>query len=525
MKKLLALISGLFLLSGLILGTSGCRSVDAPATNPTTTEPATKPATEQRTEPTSSQAEQRPDIYATRRPHVEYAQPLRRPKTAKRSHFLAVNPLEFRWETIREYQTYPQISGLIDKGVETKINYFLKQQAFEMIEYHERISPEPVKAPGYFASSILFNAHNILSVQYSINSYPTGMGQAVTIDEYNLFFNFDLNTGDQIRLQDLFVEGYDVEGAVRMALSDYRMAYEDILSNPAASEYFFLIEADMSAIYLSDSPLQRRSQESVMLHPTDHFAHIDLTVGEPVLVCDRAFFDPSRSIFENDYLYELLQERNPRDIANELPPIAGEHAGVAYHIWVMQTPIGERLSAWIKSNFDVHFASLLPTAEEAKGARVEIGITPRPFGKFWAFSVDIYWQGRTQSMNEVNKYRMLPVYFDEEGTEYSYREAIRLEGEALENALYEAMREYNAKQDPVEGLPSPSDEELREAAHVIAQETAFVYSSQGLSIMYSFPRPNHQDLYQYFDLPYRSLGYKNFKFFDDLSSELGLTNP
>lgn len=101
---------------------------------------------------------------------------------------------------------YLQIDGLEDKTIENKINVALKSDPENVIDKAleaNKIDKNNFYAGGFFISSF----SNTLSIYYTITSFSYNGEDAeeMLIDEF-IPENFDLTTGNKIKLRDIFVE-------------------------------------------------------------------------------------------------------------------------------------------------------------------------------------------------------------------------------------------------------------------------------------------------------------------------------
>ena len=112
---------------------------------------------------------------------------------------------------------YPKISGLKDKDVETKINTLIKNKVLEKVyKYIDDDSIVRFSVNGY----VYANYANLLSIEiYTYVAFPE-------LDEWGYYqsdskietLNFRLDTGDQFKFKDLFVEGTSLKGVLSQAI-------------------------------------------------------------------------------------------------------------------------------------------------------------------------------------------------------------------------------------------------------------------------------------------------------------------
>lgn len=104
-----------------------------------------------------------------------------------------------------EYKTL-RINGLKNKEIENKINK-------ELEEIEDEIRKKLVSASGeqenaYLSSNVNANYSNILSVTFYGSKSDSNYVPQINIEK---FLNFDLTTGNKIKLEDLFLPGTDID--------------------------------------------------------------------------------------------------------------------------------------------------------------------------------------------------------------------------------------------------------------------------------------------------------------------------
>lgn len=104
-----------------------------------------------------------------------------------------------------EYKTL-RINGLINKEIENKINK-------ELEEIEDEIRKKLVSASGeqenaYLSSNVNANYSNILSVTFYGSKSDSNYVPQINIEK---FLNYDLTTGNKIKLEDLFLPGTDID--------------------------------------------------------------------------------------------------------------------------------------------------------------------------------------------------------------------------------------------------------------------------------------------------------------------------
>lgn len=149
-------------------------------------------------------------------------------------NYHVVNPLTVRavykepqWENDREVY----IEGLLDKAVEDRINQNLKQLYVDIKELDVppyrgiriHVPQDSRRVDNRVHADISYSYNNVLSVfvRYDKSYYPPGSTQKVTVSGMETR-NFDLTTGNEIRLQDVFADDVDylaiLSDAIKRAL-------------------------------------------------------------------------------------------------------------------------------------------------------------------------------------------------------------------------------------------------------------------------------------------------------------------
>ncbi len=151
-----------------------------------------------------------------------------------------LNPIEIKEiivaNTEDQHYNYVQISGLKDKVVEERINRDIKKRFDELMNYTEFKKPMPFRGAQIFMQEdtkvyganlsiyTAFNYNNVLSlvayVSINLENPLNGYKYMYMTDS----LNFDLNTGEQFSLEDVFVNDVDALEIVNRGI------YEDINS-------------------------------------------------------------------------------------------------------------------------------------------------------------------------------------------------------------------------------------------------------------------------------------------------------
>ncbi len=155
------------------------------------------------------------------------------------------NPIEIKDIQVKNTESqqfnYIQISGLQDKAVEAKINEDIKALFDQMLPYAEfkkampfrgaqTLMQEDTKVSGaHLTISSTFNSNNVLSVvaYVAVNLETQKYGyKYMNMDEG---LNFDLNTGEQFSLEDVFVNDIDpweiINSVIAENINGYKTAF------------------------------------------------------------------------------------------------------------------------------------------------------------------------------------------------------------------------------------------------------------------------------------------------------------
>ena len=140
-----------------------------------------------------------------------------------------INNIEFSKKNIyideidEEISCY-QICGLKDKEIEEKINNEMEEKVYNFIKSNFEKTKSEVQNinfdslfinNGYIES----NFSNVISINYSYSYYEYNEEQNFAVDvNDNLYLNYNLVNGKEIKLEDLFLNENDIETVVRMAL-------------------------------------------------------------------------------------------------------------------------------------------------------------------------------------------------------------------------------------------------------------------------------------------------------------------
>lgn len=180
----------------------------------------------------------------------------------------------------------PQIKGLKDAEIQSKINSELYSRTMELIKKHP--------SAGYTNYYTRANFANVISISFSVGFEEEPYSEQA-------YFNYNLVNGEQLKFEDLFTPGTDILSIVRHAF--YReMAFygeydhESKLHSPDENEVYkavksFMAEEDKSFAF---SPV------GIYLYNKNHFAEIKmLDRAEDIAIYSKYITD--ESIFTGEY--------------------------------------------------------------------------------------------------------------------------------------------------------------------------------------------------------------------------------
>lgn len=141
---------------------------------------------------------------------------------------------------------YFQIDGLENKTIENKINDALKSDPEKVID--EALEANKIDKNNFYAGGFFIsNFANTLSIYYTITSfsYDGDEKEEMLIDEF-IPENFDLTTGNRIKLNDIFVE--NTKGKEIFDSNFYKEMVPNYTNQEFDEEDFYLIVKDYNEI-------------------------------------------------------------------------------------------------------------------------------------------------------------------------------------------------------------------------------------------------------------------------------------
>ena len=120
----------------------------------------------------------------------------------------------------------PQVVGLIDKRVESKINNDIKESILKKVKSIEKYEGKKIKEVyimnyDYLSDEdVLHSMSNVFCLPQSLNCKFEGLsGDYSKVSD--MFFNYELVNGNKLHIEDLFVKNFDVSEVVSNAINDW----------------------------------------------------------------------------------------------------------------------------------------------------------------------------------------------------------------------------------------------------------------------------------------------------------------
>lgn len=209
---------------------------------------------------------------------------------------------------------YPQISGLINKEVEKKVNDSIISNVDILYSEAEDFIPSTntnMEINLSVIADICYNCNNVIFIQYYVGaSYNSNTDS----DSYNNFCSdkaegFDLNTGNRLDLKDLFKKGTDYESII----NDY-LFMEIIIYNYDDPDSMFMnrsfqgIRANQSYSFNENylTIIMDKNNEEFNTSENSIMITIPLKeIGDKLAIFDR-YFNEDINIFENKRIKNLM---------------------------------------------------------------------------------------------------------------------------------------------------------------------------------------------------------------------------
>lgn len=164
---------------------------------------------------------------------TEYVSPFREVTATSELNYLVRNPQVEKYTEIEESPDFREmmmsIDGLKDKSVEASMNERVERlhnEVKEMIPPYRgirKLIPQDAElTASYISSSLNFSYYNLMSVRVSgSKTYDSGNPNEPVYLEYMETLNLDLNTGEEIRIGDLFKNNVDYKEMLNDLIKTY----------------------------------------------------------------------------------------------------------------------------------------------------------------------------------------------------------------------------------------------------------------------------------------------------------------
>lgn len=414
-------------------------------------------------------------------------------------------------------QEYFQVSGLVDQDVEDSINKAIKELFDSMVPYTtgEKLAPyrgiQSSLQPNYKVESSTisvipqFNSNNVLSVvAYVWGTYYNSTNDYVYFSVVESL-NFDLNTGEEFLIEDLFTN--DVDG---LAIINYAIINEiertRLFTN---SDYYEYTSLPLAAPFKGISNNQKffLTYDGINIVIDHNNPEFDVgfyynTVLVPFYSADgniaitERFYDENNSIFTN----EANSKRFLRDNPNENRSSNNYNkSGIE---WYVSTSSPNNLNEKIINIMDdirVEQEELVfLLSQDTTISFVEQNIYTYRIGKFINISSLLMISGANDSVWQQNNY----VY--SESGEPIGLEDIFVEGydysTLINKAIDKAIKDY--------GYPERFDSED------IFENLMFTLNDTHISFITQPQKWYSNSTQLYFTITYEEVGFKNLKIFD-----------
>jgi len=448
---------------------------------------------------------------------------------------------------------YIKIDGLLDEEVEAKINETIYNTVLEA--YAAKLPPyrgiraiEFENYPTYEKNIYTYidgNYGNILSVQimsdvYAMSTPAEGesWGNSLTISEV-IPLNFDLRTGEQIPLSDLFADNCDYKEVINGEISDYIFEY-NIDAGDSDFDFFgmgvgpsfglaspFKGIDDNQKYLLSEYGIQLifdyETPEFITGLVTDDYKHYSYTSytlsfdDKDIAEVNGAFtrFETEESLYENDRK-EVFNMSNPyqkKDFAMYIDPAemginydvenSTGYIDVGYSMSIPENIENETLAASMNEKYDSCKDRIVSKANDmldiyGKNANISVYsyYNVHKYGKYIAeddnFSAYVQ-DGSSWDMLYYENVGERAVYLEETGEKLTLSDMFR-EGVDWKSEVVNAMKLAREGWDNI-----PDDATLE----MIAENGDFMLQNDSITVSYSYDDNNGD----YFYLP--------FEFFSD----------
>jgi hypothetical protein len=219
---------------------------------------------------------------------------------------------ENKVQTINNYQV---ISGLKDKLVEEKINKELKEVANNLFiqlesEFSSSKKTNSIKYKQKRMNSFIsYSFNNVIFVEFytSVDAIVQGFDYGPTYK--NVFYGYDLNTGERIILADLFKPGFDYKAKLNNFICQYLIEnnYDDYEAQRMIKPFQGIRENQSYSFGIDGLRiiLDEKNDEFFINGYYDQIVIPLKYLGDDLYIFDK-YFDESENIFEKQKLIKKL---------------------------------------------------------------------------------------------------------------------------------------------------------------------------------------------------------------------------
>ncbi len=261
---------------------------------------------------------------------------------------------------------FPVISGLKDKTVQDKINKELEEVGKKLLfkleadllkaNNNEAISFRQKNSNAY----ISYNFNNVIFVEYSAYVEAQSKLEMDNLRSQNVFYGYDLNTGEKIELGNLFKPGSDYKSKVNNFICQYIIenCYDDYETEKMTKPFQGIREnqsftLDMWGLRII---LDEKNDEFVNYGYSEQVLIPLKYLGDDLYIFDK-YFDENINIYEKEKLSKKLFPNKLEFKVNNITQEGNEK----YYIYITQgefinvpnEDIEKKLNGMLASSFDV----------------------------------------------------------------------------------------------------------------------------------------------------------------------------
>ena len=434
--------------------------------------------------------------------------------------------VEVREENKQRTSSYMSVTGLKDKAVETKINDRIQTKVTEIEKalQPETIAPfRGIRTKIYEDSKLLnssvysytaFNFNHILSVQFQ-GSGNYGADGSMYGGENTIFLNvsdainIDLNTGEEIALKDIFVDGYDY---VR-AINDYILVeignqngMEEFKANDDSMYFYngYQLVAPFDGIS-EEQPYGLARHTLIIMFPPDDprfiSANFSVSFAIPLgyfgdnLAIDERFYASGISLFEDAKTCMMLVSwGNGKQSGGKWEEGTFDNGRYSINIFNSTDAFEDAFDAYVED-----LRSYLKSLHaEGRDNFVDAYVTKREIGGYVTFSKN-WWS----VISQVNGYYSDQVVYDEKGEKLALSDLF-VSGYDYETTIREKIKAQYMQ------------------TNNLAEAELFQYYGQrqftieDMSLGFSFPAPDKMKDYGtiWMSIAFDEFGLENLTIFD-----------